>query len=98
MQKKRRNKKKIEKEKTQTCMEPATDELKLALMSLFGYDFLYIELEFVESIDDDEPIRDCRRSFLLPRFGDDALLVLTEYRSIIEAFYNYLSQFNFTKN
>lgn len=67
-------------------MEPATDELKLALMSLFGYDFLYIELEFVESIDDDEPIRDCRKSFLLPRFGDDALLVLTEYRSIIEAF------------
>lgn len=76
-------KKKKKKEKTQTCMEPATDELKLALMSLFGYDFLYIELEFVESIDDDEPIRDCRKSFLLLRFGDDSLLVLTEYRSII---------------
>lgn len=70
-------------------MEPATDELKLALMSLFGYDFLYIELEFVESIDDDEPIRDCRKSFLLPQFGD-ALFVLTEYRSIIEAFYNFI--------
>lgn len=77
MQKKEEKKK--ERKKTQTCMEPATDELKLALMSLFGYDFLYIELEFVESID-------CRKSFLLKRFGDDALVVLTEYRSIMEGF------------
>lgn len=54
-----------------TCIEPATDELKLALMSLFGYDFLLlpallynccIELDDVnvESIDEpdaDEPTR-----------------------------------------
>lgn len=77
-------------------MEPATDELKLALMSLFGYDFLYIELEFVESIDDDEPIRDWRRSFLFTRFGDGALLVLTEYRSIVAGvFLRILSHANF---
>lgn len=45
----------------QTCMEPAMDaELKLPLISPFGYDFLYKKLELDESIeaDENEPIRD----------------------------------------
>lgn len=42
-------------------MEPAMDaELKLPLISPFGYDFLYKKLELDESIeaDENEPIRD----------------------------------------
>lgn len=47
----------------QTCIEPAIDaELKLPLISPFGYDFRYKKLEFDESMDDDddEPMRDGR--------------------------------------
>lgn len=74
---------KISEKALQTCIEPAIDaELKLPLISPFGYDFLYKKLEFDESMDDeDEPIRDCRNSFLAPMFGVFNGF-LCEYRSI----------------
>lgn len=80
-------------------MEPAMDaELKLPLMSPFGYDFLYKKLEFDESIeaDEKEPMRDdaddddddvdgWRDCFaVLAPFGAFNAEFLCEYRSITQ--------------